>query len=133
VSRKNMHALDADGALRLWSSAEEIVDYFVAHRAPFYELRHAARTAKLEADIAKRERTLRLCERVASGDVSMLEGASGAQDDDALDVPLRACTPARRAALAAQIAALRSDLERHEASSPTDAWVADLDALRDAL
>jgi DNA topoisomerase-2 len=131
VSRKNMHALDADGALRLWSSAEEIIDYFVTHRAPFYELRHSARSAKLEADIERRERTLRLCERVASGDVSMLEDASGPKDDqDALDVPLRACTPARRAALAAQIVSMRAELERHRASSPTDSWIADLDALR---
>ena len=128
VSRRNMHALDADGALRLWTSAEEIVAYFVAHRAPLYTRRHEARAAKLEAEIDRRVRTLRVCTRVASGDVTVF-----ADDEpdagDAMDVPLRACTPARRAALAAQIAALREDLERHGASSPTDAWIADLDAL----
>jgi DNA topoisomerase-2 len=138
VSRRNMHALDASGALRLWESAEQIVDYFVEHRAPFYARRHEARTAKLEDTIARRVRTLRVCERVASGDVSVLlgspngtNGTSGASgpDDDELDVPLRACTPARRAALAAQIETLREELALHIASSPTDAWIADLDAL----
>jgi DNA topoisomerase-2 len=128
VSRRNMHALDADGALRLWSSAEEIVAYFVAHRAPFYARRHEARSAKLEAEIDRRVRTLRVCERVASGDVSVF-GPDESDPGDALDVPLRACTPARIRAAAAQIASLRDDLERHRASSPTDAWVADLDAL----
>ena len=126
VSRRNMHALDASGALRLWESAEEIVAYFVEHRAPLYANRHAARTAKFEADIDRRVRTLRVCERVAAGDVSVLD--ADAEDDD-LDVPLRACTPARRAALAAQIDGLRAELVRHAASSATDAWLADLDAL----
>ena len=126
VSRRNMHALDASGALRLWESAEEIVAYFVEHRAPLYANRHAARTAKFEADIERRVRTLRVCERVAAGDVSVLD--ADAEDDD-LDVPLRACTPARRAALAAQIDGLRAELVRHAASSATDAWLADLDAL----
>ena len=156
VSRRNMHALDASGALRLWESAEQIVAYFVEHRAPLYARRHEARAAKLEADIARRVRTLRVCERVASGDVSVLLGGTngphgpdgpdgpdgpngpdgpdgpdgpGCQNDDELDVPLRACTPARRAALAAQIETLRAELARHVASSPTDAWIADLDAL----
>jgi hypothetical protein len=154
VSRRNMHALDASGALRLWESAEQIVDYFVEHRAPFYARRHEARAAKLEDTIARRVRTLRVCERVASGDVSVLlggtngphgpngtngppgpdgspNGTSGAPglEDDELDVPLRACTPARRAALAAQIETLREELALHIASSPTDAWIADLDAL----
>jgi DNA topoisomerase-2 len=128
VSRRNMHALDASGALRLWDSAEEIVAYFVEHRAPFYAQRHAHRTAKLEADIQRRVRTLRVCERVAAGDVCFLdEGAD--EEDGVLDVPLRACTPARRAALAAQIEALRSDLARHTAAEANDAWFADLDAL----
>jgi hypothetical protein len=163
VSRRNMHALDASGALRLWESAEQIVDYFVEHRAPFYARRHEARTAKLEDTIARKVRTLRVCERVASGDVSVLlggtngtngtsgtngpngtngtngphgpngtngtNGPNGPEDDDELDVPLRACTPARRAALAAQIETLREELALHIASSPTDAWIADLDAL----
>jgi DNA topoisomerase-2 len=145
VSRRNMHALDASGALRLWESAEQIVDYFVEHRAPFYARRHEARTAKLEDTIARRVRTLRVCERVASGDVSVLLGGTNGppgpdgspnvttngpdDDDDELDVPLRACTPARRAALATQIETLREELARHVASSPTDAWIADLDAL----
>jgi DNA topoisomerase-2 len=140
VSRRNMHALDASGALRLWESAEQIVDYFVEHRAPFYARRHEARTAKLEDTIARRVRTLRVCERVASGDVSVLlsgtpgcdgspNGHAGPDEDDELDVPLRACTPARRAALAAQIETLREELALHIASSPTDAWIADLDAL----
>jgi DNA topoisomerase-2 len=139
VSRKNMHALDASGALRLWESAEQIVEYFVEHRAPFYARRHEARAAKLEADIERRVRTLRVCERVASGDVSVFadntgadpennNGPSGAKEDW-LDVPLRACTPARRAALANQIETLRELLASHVASSPTDAWIADLDAL----
>ena len=132
VSRKNMHALDASGALRLWESAEQIVAYFVEHRAPFYERRHEARAAKLEAEIERRTRTLRVCERVAAGDVSVLEDAGLDGPDghaEELDVPLRACTPARRAALAKQIETLRADLARHVASKPTDAWIADLDAL----
>jgi DNA topoisomerase-2 len=137
VPTGNMHALDADGALRKWETVEEIVEYFCALRLPMYERRKAAVARQLEEDIARKESTLRFISLVLSGGAAAIFDRPDACEalrergfrDDVLDTPLRACTHERRARLERELATLRATLAEHEATAAVDTWVREIDAL----
>jgi DNA topoisomerase-2 len=136
TSTANMHALDSDGALVLWT-VEAIVEYFCAFRAPFYAQRKASIARALRDEIEKKQGTLRFIELVLSGGATAIFLAADAAEaikargfrEDVLDTPLRACTQERRARLERDLAALQVALERHEAVAPVDTWLAEIDAL----
>ena len=137
TSTVNMHALDSDGALRLWT-VESIIEYFCAFRAPFYEQRKSSIARALGEEIEKKRGTVRFIELVLSGGANEIFAADDAVHairargfrEDVLDTPLRACTQERRARLERDLAALTVALERHEAVAPVDTWLAEIDALR---
>ena len=137
VPTGNMHALDADGTLRKWETVDEIVEYFCALRMPLYERRKAAVARHLEDEIAKKEGTLQFILLVLSGGAAAILDRSDIAEalrergfrDDVLDTPLRACTQERRARLERELAALRTTLAEHEATSAVDTWLREIDAL----
>ena len=137
VPTGNMHALDADGALRKWETVDAIVEYFCALRMPMYERRKAAVARQLEDEIARKDGTLQFILLVLSGGAaSIFQRADAAEAlrergfrDDVLDTPLRACTQERRARLERDLAALRATLAEHEATAAVDTWLLEIDAL----
>jgi len=137
TSTANMHALDAEGSLRLWPTVDAVVEYFCALRAPFYERRKQAIAAGLREDIAKKQSTLAFISLVLSGGASELLNRDDAVEaivargfrEDVLDTPLRTCTHERRTRLERDLAALTSALAAHEAVAPVDTWLCEIDAL----
>ncbi len=142
---RNMHALDADGVLRRWGSAEEIVGYYCAWRRGFYRARREALLAQASAGLAQRRAMERFVELVVGGGAAALfaaedvaafleeRGFERAEHDALLAAPVRSCTAERRRQLLAQIAALEAEHARLEETTETAMWLADLDALEAAL
>ena len=146
VSTRNMHALDADGALRRWESAEEIVAYFCQRRLPLFAARRGAELDRLEREAREKRAMLRFVGLVVEGNAAHLFhagadlsrelewlGFEATAHDALLSVPLRACTAERRAALARQIAELDAEHERLLATTDVELWLAELTALEAQL
>ena len=142
VSTRNMHALDADGALRRWESAEEIVGYFCQRRLPVFAARRQAELERVEREAREKRAMLRFVGLVVEGEAAALFRGSDVKRelerlgfDDAtthdalLAVPLRACTAERRAALARQIAELDAEHERLSGMTDVGMWLAELTTL----
>jgi len=133
----NMHALDADGALRLWRSVDEIVEYFCALRGPMYDKRKQAVSTQLGEEIARKESTLSFIRLVLSGGAAaLLEAVDAAAAvralgfrEEVLDTPIRACTHERRVRLERDLAAMRETLAKHDATAAIDTWLREIDAL----
>ena len=142
VSTRNMHALDAEGVLRRWESAEEIVAYFCQRRLPVFAARRQAELERVEREVREKRAMLRFVGLVVEGGAAALFRGSDVKRelerlgfDDAtthdalLAVPLRACTAERRAALARQIAELDAEHERLSGMTDVGMWLAELTTL----
>jgi DNA topoisomerase-2 len=143
VSTRNMHALDAEGVLRLWATAEEVVAYFCLRRMPLYTARRSAELERAAREAAEKRATLRFVTLVVEGGAAALFRLAGAElaaelerhgfepatHDAILSVPMRACTAERRAALARQIAELEAEHGRLLGTTDVEMWLAELAAL----
>ena len=142
----NMHLFDADGRIRRYSSAVQIVKEFVPVRLAGYEARKAAQLAGLRAEIRVLDNRVRFLDAVIAGDI-LLQRAEGDAELEAelrakgfeeiehhggfkylTGMPLHSLTRARKAALEGELAGKHARLAELEATSAAALWASDLDA-----
>ena len=140
LSTANMVLFDDRGALVRYASADAIVDAWFAVRMAMYIARRTWLLDQLGVEVARLEnrarfvtevvaRTLDLCNKPRAALDAELVGRGYADVEDLLRLPLSTLTTERVAALCAERDAVQSERERVAATSPTDAWRADLIAL----
>lgn len=157
TSLNNMVAFDADGHIRRFASAGEILETFYVKRIGGYVARKANELARMDAEIVELDARVRFVRAVVAGtlvvanaeDDALLAGlkalalpplsAAASEDSNSLkayEYLLRMRVDRLKAAavaeLEAQLAAARAERDTLAAKSAEDLWLADLDVFSEA-
>jgi DNA topoisomerase-2 len=155
TSLNNMVAFDADGHIRRFASAGEILETFYVKRIGGYVARKANELARMDAEIVELDARVRFVRAVVTGalvvanaeDAALLAGLkalslpplSAPEDGNSLkayEYLLRMRVDRLKAAavaeLEAQLAAARAERDTLAAKSAEDLWLTDLDVFSEA-
>ena len=168
----NMFLFDRDGKIRKFESEREILEDFAELRLSYYHKRRdfMLRALRQQAEVLRekvrfiravvsedikiknrkreqliedlRKRRFRTLNEIAEGDLDMVEGAVGAQTEDAAEkkeksggweylagMPIWSLTMERVASLEAQLEIKAAEVRKLEETAPEELWEADLDAI----
>lgn len=139
-----LNCIDTENRVREFSSAEEVLDAYMAVRMDFYGRRREHILARDGERLRVLRSRLSFCEGVVDGSVrvarvpkSEIEAALDARDgvervdgsyDYLLKMPVLQLTEERVAALKDEIAALEASLAALRDTTPTQMWLSDLDS-----
>lgn len=141
ISLRNMHLFGADGAIRKYDSPLEILGEFCEHRLAAYGARLQYLLGKLAEQVSVLENKCKYVEAVRAGGISLAgseEGelqallqsrgfaTHGGSFNYLLDIPSRAFTRDRAAALAAELQAAKDKRAALEAKDARQLWREDL-------
>lgn len=145
VSLNNMHLFDADERLRKYATPMEIAEYFVEQRGRIYDARYASVSRTLTEKAAALTDRAKFIRMVVSGDLelrgvpkqdlenTMAEHGFRKESDSykhLTNLPLHSLTLEESQRLEREQEKCLQELEQWEQLTPTDLWIADLDALQ---
>jgi DNA topoisomerase-2 len=147
AARGNMHMFGADGRIKRYGCAREVLADFVAERARVYARRKAHEAARLEAELALLRGKRRFVEEATAGSLALMgrpradveadlaargypQGAEGDEDYRyLLSMQAASFTLERAAELARQVEAMEQQLARYRATTAEQLWLSELDEL----